>query len=369
MNWDQEKYRSIEVPHDKLSQLPDSLRSWRNIKVMENPNWSLPWDILQPFLAECGYELYRVRPTLVNISNCTSSPAIDSFKLYGNRGDGFQAQFPALAVVFAARDRCNRDVVIKVVSKGQEGSGELEILKFLNTPDMRLDAANATVPVLEFISIGEWTFVVMPFCDGCENMPMVNAHEVLEFMEQLLSTLSFLHSHRIAHLDVSYENILMNHHGKLPETVEWVDGYPVPIEPPPEFHSTFPVRYLVMDFGYSVQFSPTSPISECLVDPSDRGRIHKAPESNLVRYDPFAADVYQTGRLCYGWFSDIAHRIVPGFLALLRDMTASEPNARPTASAALERLRTIRAVTPRENLYYPIRVEQINWFPEVPASG
>ncbi|KAI0057568.1 kinase-like protein [Artomyces pyxidatus] len=362
------EHSSIDVPRNVLASLPETLSSWRNIKPLEDADWSRPWDLLRPFFKKHGYELYRVQPTFVGTANSTSSPARDSFGLYGNRGDGFQAILPARAVVFAARDRLNRDVVIKVVSKGTEGSRELDILQFLNTPLIRSDPANATVPVLQFLRAGDWAFVVMPFCDACEYMPMVNAQETFELTDQLLSALSFLHSHRIAHLDISSENILINHHGLTPNTTMWVAGWPVPLDTPPEFRSTFPVRYMMMGFGSSIHFSSTLPFSACLADPSDRRRAHKAPESSLRRYDPFAADVYQTGRLCYGWFSEVAHKIVPGFLELLRDMTASDPAARPTAAVALERLRAIRDVTPKENLIYPVVSQQLNWFPEVPGS-
>lgn len=78
------------------------------------------------------------------------------------------------------------------------------------------------------------------------------------------------------------------------------------VEPLPPFRSTFPIRYLLMDFGYAAYFPHDWPPSRCVVLPFREGRPQRAPESLEVfgtgSYDPFAADIYELGRLCYGWF-------------------------------------------------------------------
>ena len=83
--------------------------------------------------------------------------------------------------------RKNRDVVIKVVAKGDEGLNELEILHLLNSEPLKSDPTNSTVPVLEFLSFHDWQFAVMPFYDGCDASPFLSASECLDFMEQILS--------------------------------------------------------------------------------------------------------------------------------------------------------------------------------------
>jgi hypothetical protein len=79
----------------------------------------------------------------------------------------------------------------------------------------------------------------------------------------------------------------MNHHRK-------VLGDPfVDVWPPPEFRSTFPVRYHLMDFGCSVHFTPSSHLHDGLVEPFSIGRMQCATEmSGSTKYNPFAADVY-----------------------------------------------------------------------------
>jgi hypothetical protein len=81
----------------------------------------------------------------------------------------------------------NRDVVIKVVAKGHEGLRELKILELLNVEPLKSDPANATAPIVEFLHYHDWHFVVMPFCDGSDEKPFLNAMECLEFADQVLS--------------------------------------------------------------------------------------------------------------------------------------------------------------------------------------
>jgi hypothetical protein len=62
----------------------------------------------------------------------------------------------------------------------------------------------------------------------------------------------------------------------------------------------FPVRYGIIDFGMSRRFEADKAphLAELY-----KGRPTKAPEINLkVPYDPFAADVYQTGSMLLSLF-------------------------------------------------------------------
>jgi serine/threonine protein kinase len=108
------------------------------------------------------------------------------------------------------------------------------------------------------------------------------------------------------HQDITYENILINHHGKIPSSVVWTNHYepPTKIIPPPEFRSTFPVRYYLIDFGFAHDFPKHLRLEECIIEPFSNGREQRPPEADRhKRYNPFAADVYQAARLFYGWFA------------------------------------------------------------------
>ena len=74
----------------------------------------------------------------------------------------------------------------------------------------------------------------------------------------------------------------------------------------------FPVKYALIDFGYSIQFLPDA-------DPSSYlgtwkvPRPQRAPETTTGNpFDPFAADVYQTSRSIYGWCT-VRHKLVVSF--------------------------------------------------------
>jgi hypothetical protein len=82
--------------------------------------------------------------------------------------------------------RQHRDVVIKVVAKGQEGIQEFEINRLLNAEPLRSRPENHNIPVLDFLSYEDWKFIVMPPGMGA-GMPMNNASEFFEFADQLLT--------------------------------------------------------------------------------------------------------------------------------------------------------------------------------------
>ena len=79
------------------------------------------------------------------------------------------------------------------------------------------------------------------------------------------------------------------------------------IIPPPEFKSTFPIRY------YFHIFSKHLRLEECFIEPFSNRREQRLPEADWhKRYNPFAADIYQVARLFYGWFtvSDLPFRML-----------------------------------------------------------
>jgi hypothetical protein len=214
-----------------LSTLPQSLQSWKDIDPFDRhskPEWWMPWESLRPFFESKGYILFKAGGPDGELSvpqpkeNGYTSPAAESFALYGDR-EGFKSTFGRVSsscrnttvclifsveiygvccsrqvfqafslsqlsyaqlTIFVSHDR---DVVIKLVRKGGQGRSEYEILRLLNSAPLRHHPGNATISVLEFIEYDDWHFVVMPFCDGCDEVPFRNVAEALDFAEQVLS--------------------------------------------------------------------------------------------------------------------------------------------------------------------------------------
>ncbi|KAI0067642.1 kinase-like protein [Artomyces pyxidatus] len=346
--------------------LPSSLKEWKAAHPAMDPHWSQPWEALRTFFQHYGYTLYipgqNGHPGQANWSPRPASSEI--FGCYGNIAANYISYFGGDSVVFGARDRGNRDVVIKVISKGEEGIEELRILQYLNSAPLRSHPKNNTITVLDFLYYLDWSFIVMPAMTTSSDVPMYSANEALDFCEQLLSTLSFLHDYRIAHLDIASENILINYHGELPE--RYAHGRR--ISPPHPFRATFPARYVCIDFGISAMFPVSMPLSQCLTAPTLSTREHRAPEGSIGRlYNPFAADVYQSARLMYGWFMSIVPAI-PGFLDLLQDMSRDSPAQRISAADAFRRMRAIRASAPTQELWKPTLLD-LQDIPPVPSRN
>ncbi|KAF8174898.1 hypothetical protein BJ912DRAFT_989514 [Pholiota molesta] len=314
--------------------------------------WWFPWIILRPFFQSKGYTLYNYDPQHpTRVPDFRGPPAVDSFGLYGDRTILPSSHMRRNPTIFGARDRQNRDVVIKFVDKYSpdhpEGTIEYQILRFLNTPSMRSDPRNATVPALEFLEFYDWKFIVMPFHNGCDEYVFLTAYECLDFACQVLEALSFLHEHRIAHLDISQENIMMNYHGVPPPT--WNFETRTKLVSLPDFRTTFPIKYSFIDFGNSAYFLPGLPGRN--VD----GRF---------KHDPFAADAYQTRSFSTaGLGCRIIYPEVPGLLEILQDMSSLHAPDRISMAVAATRTRVLydkmpphetlpRHIIEFENYYY-----------------
>ncbi|CAA7266294.1 unnamed protein product [Cyclocybe aegerita] len=356
----------------KLEHFPKTVKEWKGLVVpvregkraqdyQHHECWWYPWFALRPFFKSKGYTLFELN---VNDSSCPplnpGTPSSDSFGLYGSESRNAHSmpdtEFLHCGIAAAARDEKNRDVVIKLLGKCSDSpdiSAEYQILCLLNTEFMRADTRNATVPVLEFIDYEDWEFAVMPMCCGASMYPLLTSVECLDLASQVLHALAFLHENNIAHRDISPENIMMNYHGQTPNLCAWggENGFPMKIEPVPEFRSTFPVKYSLIDFGYSVHFPTDATRSNRLVN-DRRGRPTRAPEVDGDQlYDPFAADVYQAAQMIFSWFGWKILDEVPKLLDLMHDMTSANPADRISMDSAASRMKTLYdELPPREQL-------------------
>ncbi|KIY51958.1 hypothetical protein FISHEDRAFT_70194 [Fistulina hepatica ATCC 64428] len=244
-----------------------------------------------------------------------------------------------------------KDVIVKVISDGIDPTGlrELEILQTLTSEPLKSHPDNQCVPVLEYIRHDKWVFAVFPRWSNCTEPNFESVGEVLDFCEQVTRTLAFFHKNGIAHLDVAPENILMNFSGISPSSGTR------------QIRSLFPVRYAFIDFGCARMFRPDehAPANERLVTDMFIGRPSKAPELELQQpYDPFAADVFQTGTFFISYFYDVS-AYIPEFFPLLLSMTAvgGSPKDRITMSEAHRRFCEIRDGLSLPQRYAPLDIQ------------
>ncbi|KII89448.1 hypothetical protein PLICRDRAFT_698488 [Plicaturopsis crispa FD-325 SS-3] len=330
---------------DLRPSLPDSLQAWKT-----NQGKLEYWEQMRPFFRSKGYELYK-RKALDPLV-CVPWDTPEDLPHNGRGVYGSLQYVPEFtggcAQVWGARSRLGEHVAIKVISCGEEGSSELDMLKFLSREPAKSDPDNHTLPVIEFIELESWHFAVFPQWGKCDLPPFQTAAQVLDFCIQIAQRLSFFHRHLIAHLDIAFENILMNLFG-----YEQVHERMLRLN----IRNRFPLIYSLIDFGYSRRFLPSS---ARLVSDMYAGRPHKAPELDLKKpYDPFAADVYQLGKVFISYFYNLT--VLPEFLSIIQDMTAEESGMRITMAEAERRLCKLRDEVPQNVVQRGITVHFVGW--------
>ncbi|TDL20264.1 kinase-like protein [Rickenella mellea] len=100
-------------------------------------------------------------------------------------------------------------VVVKLV-KGTQ-SGEISLLRMLNSNEMRRDESNHTIPLLEVWAIDSDLILVTPRCAAfTESLSLwLDQATAFALIRQLVDGVAFLHRHLIAHCDLKPDNIVL----------------------------------------------------------------------------------------------------------------------------------------------------------------
>ncbi|KAH8823331.1 kinase-like domain-containing protein [Flagelloscypha sp. PMI_526] len=225
-------------------------------------------------------------------------------------------------------------VVLKRISD-RECPDEVQIGTFLNSPDLRKDPRNHTVPIFDSFShpTQPWKYIVMPFLRNIHRPEFEVLGEVIDLFNQMFEGLVFMHEQGIAHRDGDLFNIMMDSamflkpfHPHFPDRLS--DGV-TDAEPIPRLGSG--VRYYFTDFGLSSQFSKSHPNPLVL---GTAGRNTNVPElSETVPYNPFMTDVFILGNALETEFLD-KYRNFDFIQPLVSKMTDRNPSKRPTAAQA-----------------------------------
>jgi len=154
--------------------------------------------------------------------------------------------------------------------------------------------------------------------------------------------------------DVAEDNILMNILG-----VEYNDRNHATF-----LRNNFPVRYGIIDFGMSLRFEADKAphLAELYT-----GRRTTAPEIDMKKpYDPFAADVYQTGSMLLSllWHLTL---LTPEFAPIINSMMCKDGGQRISMAEAHRRFATLDL--PPEILYRRIETRFLGIFRHAPESS
>jgi len=244
-----------------------------------------------------------------------------------------------LLLVDATRIADGKLVYIKQVQTNDRESRIALMLSYSQDP------SNHSVPILDtFVDDQDdsISYFVMPFLRLVDELPFFAIEEVLDFTDQILEGLVFMHSKGVAHRDCSAKNIMMDATDMHPRGFHPIrSGYLHDVSTPATVIPRLMVgiKYYFIDYGISSYFPPESQAR--LVFGVD-GRDQDVPElSDEVPYDPFKVDIFTIGHVLRQLVRD-SYSNCDFFVPLIESMMQHNPADRPSAEQALQHWRSIR---------------------------
>ncbi|KAI9063420.1 hypothetical protein FKP32DRAFT_1572126 [Trametes sanguinea] len=231
------------------------------------------------------------------------------------------------------------------LKKVRTNSLELKLSRYFSSEDLRDDPRNHCVHLLDVIphpTEPEVCFMVMPWLRFVDNPPFETIGDALDFGEQLLEGLAFMHEHNVAHRDCAFQNVMMDASAIFPEGC-----HPISNDFLPDFSDLAPrlprsagrISYYLIDFGISSRFAHDDSPKVVL---GRHGLDGSVPElSDDAPYDPFKTDVYIAGSLLRQLFLEKYSNLdVLG--PLVAWMTEADPDWRPPIYEGLKAWRSIQ---------------------------
>ncbi|KAI0041908.1 hypothetical protein FA95DRAFT_1564896 [Auriscalpium vulgare] len=222
---------------------------------------------------------------------------------------------------------------------------EYTIAHLLASDSAQKDSKNHSVPVLDAFHDAEnssMSFVVMPYLRPVNGPAFQFIGEVLDFGEQILEGLAYMHEQGVAHRDCAFRNMGMDARAMYPEGFHPVHDTWTPTKSGQAKRLSrleVGVKYYFIDYGISSYYP--SGTQRTLVT-GDLGRDREVPElSKDIPYDPFKVDIFIIGNALRQEFYNLYSNL--GFLApFIAQMTRTEPSTRPTAEQMLHEWRAMR---------------------------
>ncbi|KAH8103577.1 kinase-like domain-containing protein [Cristinia sonorae] len=223
-------------------------------------------------------------------------------------------------------------------------SNEFKIARMLSSSKHTPDSENHCVPIIDVFPdpINPLNgIIVMPYLHPYNKPQFETVEQVMDFIQQTLEGLSFLHRQRVAHRDCWTTNIMMDGEILYPQ-----GHHPIRVHRTPDFsgfsrvlrRSGHSIKYYFIDFGMSSYFEP----GESPYVLGAKGANRTAPElSTKIPYNAFMLDVYILG---HAYDVELLQEFINlDFLQpLVTAMTHLRPENRPTAEVALSRFHEIR---------------------------
>ncbi|KAI0320057.1 kinase-like domain-containing protein [Amylostereum chailletii] len=228
-----------------------------------------------------------------------------------------------------------------------EHRDEVEITKFFSSEPIKTDPRNHCVPLLDVFPFPHHPddfILVLPLLKEFDGPRFETFGEAMSAFTQLFEGLQFMHEHNVAHRDWTAQNIMMDatalyrhpyHPAKPSRRRDWkgkAKAYT---------RTQRPVKYYLIDFGFSIKFDPEEPR---LAYPSlggDKTVPEHVPELHGTPCNPFQTDVYYIGNLIR--LSFLQRYWGFGFMKpLIADMVQVDMAKRPTMDEVVTRFHKIR---------------------------
>ncbi|EIM85012.1 uncharacterized protein STEHIDRAFT_60358 [Stereum hirsutum FP-91666 SS1] len=308
------------------------------------------WAHIQPWLQSKGYMLrprFRVgwTPSWLDGTTVTTRKLGEDSLPHNKHACGL--------IMDAVRISDGRLVVLKRFELPANGQTELEVNTILSSEPLKNDPRNPALPMLDVIYAPDQCFMVFPFGHSLYGMELDTIGEGLDFVEQTLEGLVFLHENRIAHRDCAITNIVGDSPRMYPRGIH-LDGGGLDLRGKSLGHirtrtQVGGMKYYFIDFGESIKFGPSD---------STRIVVHSkasiaAPETadlSLWPYDAFKPDIYTLGTTYKRALAEV-YTSFDMLNPLLDAMTQRDPDARPSAAEALELYKNIKGSLSRTALH------------------
>ncbi|CAG8603300.1 16589_t:CDS:2, partial [Acaulospora colombiana] len=203
---------------------------------------------------------------------------------------------------------------------------------------------NHCVPILDTFIEEDIVYLVMPLLRAFNDPPFVTVAEVIDFVDQMVQGIEYMHEQNVAHRDITIGNIMMDASELYPDGFHPVrqnlarDGL---AEVVGVMRTHAPVRYYLIDFDAAIAFEKGTPTKLKYAE-GKAGRDDEVPEFRIkAPYDPFKVDIFQFGNLLRKEFLQ-KYSGIEFLEPLVKEMTRPHAVERPSASKLRLKFNTIR---------------------------
>ncbi|KAG8957998.1 hypothetical protein FRC03_009554 [Tulasnella sp. 419] len=295
--------------------------------VREHYGHEVEWAQRHDFLLQHGYQLRpRYRPGW-KPSWTTPAPVLknEDAILQRSRGDIMDAK------------RLSDDSVV-MMKPTPKNSSELLITSLLSSGTLRDEPRNHSVPLLEVLDDPldpNTALMIFPLLRRANEPEFASVADCIDFIEQTLEGIAFMHENSVAHRDCYAGNVMMDGRALYPKG--WHPQQPRRrpdgplLKGTPKRGSVGGVRYYFIDFGISTH-------SQDMVT-GEAGQVQAPELSETVEYNPYRVDIFILGEL-YKLLILKEYEDFASVKTLVDMMTKEDPALRPSASECLEIFKT-----------------------------